>query len=85
MANGVTQRQVVDDLCVAAGVPRVAARAYSTATLRMVGMFDPLVRELPLTLYQFQAPFVIDDTLTRRDLGLEPTPWSEVIAATVAA
>ena len=80
-----TQRQVVDDLCVAAGVPRVAARAYSTTTLRMVGMFDPLVRELPLTLYQFQAPFVIDDTLTRRDLGLEPTPWSEVIAATVAA
>jgi hypothetical protein len=41
------------------------------------------MRELPITLYQFEKPFVMDDTATRKELGLKPTPLSAVLKATV--
>jgi hypothetical protein len=44
-----------------------------------------MTRELPKTLYQFTAPFVIDDTASRRTLGLEPTPWHDVLVACLNA
>ena len=79
-----TQREVIDDLCRLAGVEPVRASVVSPLLLRLVGLVNPVVRELPHTLYQFTAPFVIDDTATRAELGLEPTPWDEVLAATLA-
>jgi nucleoside-diphosphate-sugar epimerase len=78
-----TQRQLVEDLCDAAGVERVRVSVLPPAVLRLAGLVSPLIRELPTTLYQFEAPFVIDDTSTRRALSLAPTPWPEVLAATV--
>jgi nucleoside-diphosphate-sugar epimerase len=34
--------------------------------------------------YQWEQPYVLDDSKVRRELGLEPTPWDEAIATTVA-
>jgi hypothetical protein len=51
----------------------------------VLGLFSPLVRELPKTMYQFTAPFVIDDSSTRTVLGLQPTSWSDVLSETIAA
>jgi len=36
-------------------------------------------------LYQYTAPFVIDDSSTREALGLQPTPWHDVLGTTIAA
>ena len=80
-----TQRQLIDDVAQVAGVGSVAASVIARRTLRIVGLVSPLVAELPTTLYQFTAPFVIDDTATRRALGLAPTPWPIVLARTVDA
>jgi nucleoside-diphosphate-sugar epimerase len=41
------------------------------------------MRELPITMYQFEKPFIMDDSATRKELGLKPTPWKEVLAKTV--
>jgi nucleoside-diphosphate-sugar epimerase len=76
-------REVVADLATAGGVAPVRARGASRSLLRVAGLFSPMMRELPTTLYQFERPFVIDDADTREELGLQPTPWAEVMAACV--
>lgn len=79
-----TQRQVVEELAKAAGVAPVKASAVPNTLLRFLGLFNPQMREVLITMYQFEQPFVIDDTATRRELGLAPTRWEEVLQATVA-
>ncbi len=76
--------EAVGDIADAAGVPHVAVRAIPVPVLRALGLFSPLMRELPKTMYQFQVPFIIDDSETRRELGVEPTPWPDVLAASLA-
>ena len=56
-----------------------------TFVLRIGGLFNTELRELPTTLYQFTSPFVIDDSETRATFGLEPTAWNDVLAATIAS
>jgi hypothetical protein len=52
--------------------------------LRVLGLFSTDLRELPKTLYQFEAPFIIDDSETRKIFGLVPTPWDEMLTSTIA-
>ena len=78
-----SQRQAVDDLAAAAGVAPVKVSSLPTLAVRAAGLFDRTIREVPKVLYQFQAPFVSDDSLTREVLGLSPTPWAEVTGAVV--
>ena len=76
-----TLRATVNNLADAAGVERVRVTSLPVVALRLAGLFSPLMRELPKTLYQFQAPFVIDDSAARARFGLAPTPWSEVLVS----
>jgi nucleoside-diphosphate-sugar epimerase len=78
-----TQRQVINDLADAAGVKHVGVSVVPKPLLRLLGIFSSAMRELPITLYQFEKPFVMDDSATRKELGLKPTPWSAVLKATV--
>lgn len=79
-----TQRQVVEELAKAAGVGAVKVSVVPNAILRLLGLFNPQMREVLITMYQFEQPFIIDDSATRNELGLAPTRWEEVIQATVA-
>jgi nucleoside-diphosphate-sugar epimerase len=78
-----TQREVINDLADAAGVKHVGVSVVPKPILRMLGIFSSTMRELPITLYQFEKSFVMDDTATRKELGLQPTPWSAVLKAMV--
>ncbi|MHB8378502.1 MAG: NAD-dependent epimerase/dehydratase family protein [Acidimicrobiales bacterium] len=80
-----TQRQVIDDLADVANVGHVKVSRIPTSALRLIGLVNPVARELPKTSYQFTAPFIIDDTATRLKLGLEPTPWHDVLRDTIAS
>ena len=75
--------QAIDDLADAAGLAHVKVSAIPRSALRVIGLFNPVVRELPTTLYQFESPFIIDDGESRARLGIEPTPWDEVVSTTV--
>lgn len=74
-----TQRQVVDDLADAAGVPHVPVKSLSPAATRLLGLFSPGIREMAETSYQRDRPFVLDDTAARETFGLSPTPWSDIL------
>jgi nucleoside-diphosphate-sugar epimerase len=59
--------------------------AASRPMIRIAGVFNPLLRELSETLYQFERPFVSDASKFQRAFGpFEPTPHPEAVARTVA-
>ena len=77
-------RQLVDDLADAAGVARVGVSKVPTLALYALGLLRPEVREFTKTLYQFEEPFVMDDRESRDRLGIVPTPWRDILEATLA-
>lgn len=56
----------------------------SKAMLTLAGLFSPTIREMGEMLYEFEEPFVVDDSRFRSTFGVEPTPLPEAITATVA-
>ena len=52
--------------------------------LKLMGLFNPTVRELDEMLYEFEKPFVVDGSKFERAFGLRATPFEESIPATVA-
>ena len=52
--------------------------------IRMAGLFNPLLRELDETLYQFKRPFVSDASKFQGAFGpFEPTPHPEAVRRAV--
>jgi nucleoside-diphosphate-sugar epimerase len=80
-----TQREAVGDLCRVAGVHPVKVREYPGLLIRALGLFSPMMRELPEVAYQFEDPFVLDSTAAQRTFGLAPTPWDDVLAGVIAS
>lgn len=52
--------------------------------LRGVGVFNPVLREVAKSSYQFRMPFFSDATETERELGVQATPWEKALDETVA-
>ena len=78
-----TQREAIDDLAKAAGVPSVKVSTVPKLILGLLGIFNPMFRALRETEYQMGRPFIIDDTATRQTFGLAPTPWKEILTQTL--
>lgn len=74
-----SQREAIADLASTAGVEMIPVKGMSRGLITSAGVFVPLVRELKETYYQFSAPYVLDDSLTRTELGIEPTDWKIVL------
>jgi nucleoside-diphosphate-sugar epimerase len=77
-------RHAVADIAGLVGATNVKITKVPKVALRVLGLFNTDIRELPKTLYQFESPFVIDDSETRSTFGLAPTPWDEVLEASIA-
>jgi nucleoside-diphosphate-sugar epimerase len=77
-----SQRRVIDDFARAAGV-RVRVGTLPPVLLRGMGLVWPLMRELRETEYQFRDDFVMDSSAAQTTFGLKPTPWEEIVIATV--
>jgi len=80
-----TQREAVGDLCRVAGVPPVKVKEYPGLLIRGMGLFNPMMRELPEVAYQLEGPFVLDSTAAQQTFGLEPTPWDTVLGGIIAS
>jgi nucleoside-diphosphate-sugar epimerase len=78
-----TQAEVITDLAEGLRVPVPRIRTAGPWMLRTAGLFNRDVRELVEMSYEFDRPFVMDSTQTERTFGMEPTPWSEIIAETL--
>ena len=60
------QREAVGDLCRIAGVRVVKVKEYPALVIRGMGLFNPLMRELPEVAYQIENPFILDSAAARR-------------------
>jgi nucleoside-diphosphate-sugar epimerase len=83
-APPVTQRQLVELVAHAGGVPTPKVSGIPSWALRAIGAVHRGTRELAETSYMFTRPFVLDSSASERRLGLAPTPLEEGVAATVA-
>lgn len=63
---------------------RVKIRSAPPLLLRLLGLVNPTVRELPEMLYEFDQPFVVDGSKAEQRLGIAPTPLPDAISETVA-
>lgn len=61
----------------------VRVAAAPQAMLRVMGLFNPTVRELNEMLYEFEQPFVVDSSKFEAAYGAKATPLEESLAATV--
>ena len=82
-AEPLTGRQFLALLYEAAGQPPKLGVA-SRPMIRILGVFNPLLRELNETLYQFERPFVLDASKFERTFGpFEPTSHHDAVKRTV--
>lgn len=51
--------------------------------ISILGIFDPLIRELPEVMYQTERPFVVDHSKFEKAFGAHPTPHRDAIRATI--
>jgi nucleoside-diphosphate-sugar epimerase len=82
-AEPLTGRQFLTLVYEAAGLAPKFGVA-SRPMIRLVGVYNPLVRELNETLYQFERPFVSDASKFQGAFGpFEPTPHRDAVRRTV--
>lgn len=80
-----TQHEVVQDIAKEFGLKDAKVGSVPKVILRVMGIFNPLIRELNNGSYMFDNPFVMDDSAARKTFGVQPTPWDVLIKNLVAA
>ena len=74
-----TQRQVVADIAAELGVSHYRVSAAGIAMETILGLFNPLIRELNRGSYQFTKPFIVSSRAATETFGLKAKPWEKVI------
>jgi nucleoside-diphosphate-sugar epimerase len=77
-----TTRQFVEMIFEEVGKP-ARVQAAPKILLRAMGLFNPALREIIEMLYEFEEPFVVDDSRFEREFGEQATPLREAIQRTV--
>ena len=82
VAEARTTRQIVAEIYrLADHRPRLLAAGR--IILRAIGVIQPAMREYVHTLYQFTAPWIVDDRKFRTAFGTQPTPLDDALPATL--
>jgi nucleoside-diphosphate-sugar epimerase len=77
-----TTREFVEMIFQEVGKP-ARVQAPPKILLRAIGLFNPGIRETIEMLYEFEEPFVVDDSKFEREFGEQATPLREAIQRTV--
>jgi nucleoside-diphosphate-sugar epimerase len=83
--NTHTTRQLVDLIYQQAGHGRAKLRSMPAPLLRVLGLVNPVVRELVEMQYQFEEPFIVDSSKIATKLDVTATPVEQALANTLAA
>src|SRR4029453_11859583 len=84
-AGSMTQRDIVDKVFEMAG-RKPKLRIAGKGMLRLLGLFNPFMRELTEMHYLWTTPVIMDDSALVRLLGsVRKTPYTEGFTMTLAA
>lgn len=78
-----TARQMLERIYADVGKP-MKVQVAGRAMLSVLGLFNPVIREVVEMQYQFERPFVVDSSKFEREFGVTATPLAESVKATVA-
>jgi nucleoside-diphosphate-sugar epimerase len=81
-AETLTQRQLITMIFEEIGLPPKMS-GMGKLMLRLGGLFIPEARETVEMMYEFEKPFIVDDSQYKRAFGGQATPLREAIQATV--
>ncbi len=79
----VTTRKIIQIISQKLGYP-VKMQAATRGLLKLMGIFNPIVRELVEMMYEFEAPFVVDHSKFRQAFHLSATPLEQALEETIA-
>ena len=74
-----TQNEVVSELAAAGGVKNPKLSSVPNMMWNLLASFNPLLKALKETAYQFQRPYILDDSAARQTFGMQPTPWNQIL------
>ena len=84
-AGATTQRELVDEMQRQTG-RKIPLRVAGKTTLRVLGLFNRLMREMVEMNYLMTEPLIMDDSALQRLIGpLHKTPYVEGVRQTLAA
>jgi len=78
----VTQAQALTDVLASAGRQPVRISSLRGAAFGAVALVSPFLREMRELIYQWERPYVLDDSAARARFGITPTPWEEICRRT---
>ena len=78
-----TTREIIAMISAELGSP-IKVSVAPRLVLRMMGLFNPTIRELDEMRYEFTQPFIIDITKAQTRLGIEATPLTHAVTQTVS-
>jgi nucleoside-diphosphate-sugar epimerase len=79
-SNGpMTQRHVVRDIALELDIKNPKVSSVPPIIEKTLSLFNPIMREISHTAYQFNEPFVMSDERSRKAFGLKPKAWDLVI------
>jgi nucleoside-diphosphate-sugar epimerase len=76
-------RTWINRFAAAAGVGEARFTRLSPLLLRVAGIFIPEAKELPEMMYQWRAPFLLDDRAYRARFGAKETALEPAVKATI--
>lgn len=74
-----TQREVVADIAKELGVTDYKVDPVGILLENILGVFNPVIRELNRGRYQFTKPYVVGSKAAQDTFALSPKPWGQVI------
>lgn len=84
VADTLTTRAFVNQIFATAGNPPKIQTAPKIA-IRVLGIFNPMMREIVEMVYEFEEPFIMDSSRFKTTFGDLSTPLNKAIEQTVAA
>jgi nucleoside-diphosphate-sugar epimerase len=79
-----TVRELTTRFTTVCGLPDAKLTQLPYPVLWTAGLFNPFVKELRTTRYQFTRPFVLDSSATERTFNLAPTDLDTILRAVKA-
>lgn len=80
-----TQAQALTDVLASVGKPPVKISSLRGVALGATALVSPFMREMREIIYQWERPYVLDDSAARARFGITETPWEEVCRRTAQA
>lgn len=83
VAESLTTRQFIEIIYAEMGTPARLSVPPRFA-VKLLSFVNPMIREVYEMLYEFEEPFVMDDSKFRQAFDFQPTPLREAIQTTIA-